>query len=63
MRVTVDKTKCTGHARCNVFGPDVYPLDELGEVAITEADVPPELEAQAQEGAANCPEGAITVVD
>ena len=53
----------TGHARCNVFGPDVYPLDDLGEVAITEADVPPGLERQARDGAANCPEGAITVSD
>ena len=63
MRVTVDKTLCTGHARCHAFGPDVYPLDEMGVVAIDSADIAPELEQQAREGAKNCPEGAIAVVD
>jgi ferredoxin len=61
--VTIDRTLCNGHARCNAFGPDVYPLDDLGAVAIDEADIAPEHEQQAREGAKNCPEGAITVTD
>ncbi len=61
MRVTVDGEKCTGHARCAYYGPHVYSLDEMGFCAITEAEVPPELEHEARQGAQGCPERAITV--
>jgi ferredoxin len=61
MKVVVDKDKCSGHARCNAAGPDVYVLDELGYVALTELEVPAGLERQAQDGAAACPERAITL--
>jgi len=63
MRVKVDQQLCTGHARCNVLAPDVYPLDDNGYCAADELDVPPELEAQARTGAAGCPERAITIVE
>jgi len=61
MKVTVDKEKCTGHARCAVFGPDVYELDDDGYCAIGTLEVPTALEDQAKHGALNCPERAITI--
>jgi ferredoxin len=61
MRIVVDKNKCSGHARCAATGPDIYELDDLGYVDITELEVPPGLEKQAQDGAAACPERAITL--
>jgi ferredoxin len=61
MKVTVDKDKCTGHARCNATAPDVYQLDDLGYCAVTELTVPAGLEQQATAGAGACPERAITV--
>ena len=61
MRVTVDLTKCTGHARCAHYGPHVYSLDEMGFCATAEVEVPPELESEARLGAEGCPERAITV--
>jgi ferredoxin len=61
MRVTVDLEKCTGHARCAYYGPHVYSLDEMGFCATVEAEVPVEMEAEATQGAAGCPERAITV--
>jgi ferredoxin len=63
MKIVVNKDKCSGHARCNAGGPDVYELDELGYVAFTELDVPVGLERQARDGAAACPERAITLVE
>lgn len=61
MKVRVDKDKCTGHARCAVFGPDIYELDDNGYCAIDVLEVPPGLEDQARAGVANCPERAITI--
>ncbi len=61
MRVQVDRGKCSGHARCAAAGPDVYELDDLGYVAIDDLDVPPELEKQARDGAAACPERALSL--
>lgn len=61
MKVRVDQDKCSGHARCNATAPDVYPIDDMGYCAITEATVPAGLEDLAEQGAAACPERAITV--
>jgi ferredoxin len=62
MRVRVDNAKCTGHARCNAVGPDVFPLDDVGYCAVRGAvDVAPGLEPQARDGAAACPERAIEI--
>lgn len=61
MKIVVAREKCSGHARCFAMGPDVYDLDEEGYNALTERDVPSDLEQQAIDGAESCPEGAITL--
>jgi ferredoxin len=61
MRVTVDLSKCTGHARCAHYGPLVYSLDEMGFCATSDVEVPVELESEARLGAEGCPERAITI--
>jgi ferredoxin len=42
-------------------GPDVYHLDDLGYCKIEVAEVAPGLEQQARDGAAACPERAISI--
>ena len=61
MKVQVDSSKCAGHARCNAIAPLVYKLDDDGYCSITTEDVPPALEGKARDGAADCPERAISV--
>jgi len=61
MKIRTNTRACTGHARCVVYGPDVYVLDDDGYNATTIEQVPPELWEQARRGAQACPEGAITV--
>ena len=61
MKVTIDTAKCAGHARCNVLAPAVYELDDDGYAKPYDGEVPPELEAQAREGAEGCPERAISL--
>jgi ferredoxin len=61
VRIRVDRDLCTGHALCQLHGPDVYVLDDLGYNATDQRDVPPDLWEQARRGALACPEGAIVL--
>ena len=61
MRIRVDPQLCTGHALCQLQGPDVYVLNDLGFNTTVRDDVPPELWEQARRGALACPEEAIVI--
>jgi ferredoxin len=61
VKLIVDVDKCQGHARCAALAPEVFELDDLGNVATRSGEVPPELEAQARLGAQACPEQALAV--
>jgi ferredoxin len=65
MRIRVDESRCTGHARCAALGPDIYELDAEGFNVLrgTEIECPEGLEEQAMRGAEACPELAITIVE
>lgn len=59
MRITVDPSRCVGHARCHARAPEVYDLDDDGYPLAGEISA--DLEEQAFDGAEACPELAITV--
>ncbi|MFF3567522.1 ferredoxin [Nocardia jiangxiensis] len=61
MKITIDTTKCSGHARCWATTPDVFDLDDSGYALPLEGQVPAGLEEGARAGALACPERAITV--
>jgi ferredoxin len=63
MKIIVDKSLCSGHARCFAVAPRLYTIDELGYSAIDELDVPSGLEDEARRGADACPERAIRIVE
>jgi ferredoxin len=64
LSVRIDKERCQGHARCAAVAPDLFELDELGYGReIGDAGVRPELEAKAVLARANCPEGAIEIIE
>ena len=60
-RVSVDSKRCTGHGRCYELAPDVFDEDEAGYCSVLRDRIPKALAGQAQNGEANCPEGAIRV--
>lgn len=60
MRVSVDRERCSGHARCVAIAPEVYDIDDDG-YCVTDLTVPAGLEDTARRGAAACPERAIVV--
>ena len=64
MKVTIDRSMCTGHARCAALAPDVYELDDDGYNAMDgELEVSSGLEKQARDGADGCPERALTITE
>ncbi|WP_232476168.1 ferredoxin [Flavisphingomonas formosensis] len=63
LRIKVDTTLCSGHARCAAIAPDVYRLDDNGYCVADGDDVPEGMEALAQRGARACPERAIALIE
>ena len=64
MRTTIDSAKCTGHGMCYSLAPDVFEDDDEGYGhVIKDGEVPPAHVEEARNGAANCPEGAISVTE
>lgn len=64
MRIVLDDDACVGHGRCYTVAPDVFDADDAGHCVVRVAGVvPADLVAQARHGVANCPEGALVLVD
>ncbi|MGW1716518.1 ferredoxin [Streptomyces sp. NPDC002156] len=61
MKITIDKSACSGHARCAVAAPELFRLDDDGYALPFDGEVPEGLEAAAHDGERACPERAITV--
>ena len=61
MRVLVDRTQCTGHARCNSINPELFTLDDVGYSSLESAEVPSGFEDDVRQAVANCPERAISI--
>lgn len=66
MRLTVDYDRCEGHGLCEVAAPQVYSLDDEGELHLLideSAPVPGDLEAVTAAGARACPVAALRITE
>lgn len=61
MDVSVDSSRCQGHARCNLICPEVFDLDEAGFVVLISPHVQAQHEHAVGEAVMNCPEQAIAI--
>lgn len=62
--VSVDGTRCQGHARCFAFAPEAFDFDDEGYAFVVEAQQRHEtLPEDIRMAAANCPERAIVVTE
>ncbi len=61
MRVFIDSTACQGHGRCYAMAPEVYTADDEGCGNVLTTEIAADLVGQAEVGALNCPESAITL--
>ncbi|HKY13637.1 MAG TPA: ferredoxin [Microthrixaceae bacterium] len=62
VRIRTHPGLCTGYGNCHRWAPDLYPLDDEGEIAVHLLEVPDDRALDAWRGAAACPQGAITVI-
>jgi ferredoxin len=60
MQISIDVTACAGHGRCYALAPTLIDVDDEGRGVAEGVAVPPELEADARQAVANCPEGAVS---
>ncbi len=60
VRIRVHPGLCVGWGNCHRWAPDVYPLDELGQVAFHVLEVSSEHAEAARWGALACPAHAIS---
>jgi ferredoxin len=63
MRVEVDRSRCEGHGMCEEAAPEIFQLDEDGELRILQPQVPPELERKALAAVRLCPVAALRALD
>ena len=63
MIVVVDGEACVGHGRCFELAPELFAEDEQGRCRLLQRQATPDCEELAQRAVANCPEGAISIVD
>jgi ferredoxin len=61
MKVTIETSSCSGHARCAAAAPQLFRLDDDGYALPFDGDIPEGLEQAARDGERACPERAITV--
>lgn len=61
MKVTIDLEFCQGHAVCMGEAPEVFQVNDRGEVTVLLEDVPPELHEKVRAAEQYCPTGAVSV--
>ncbi|KKD06645.1 ferredoxin [Streptomyces sp. WM6386] len=63
MHITVDRTRCQGHALCSMSDPEMFPLDDLGYSALEPAEVAEADEARVRLIISACPERALSATE
>lgn len=64
MKLELVPDRCQGHSRCHALAPALVGVDAMGRaVLLNDGEVPTALLNDARLIVANCPEGALRLVD
>lgn len=64
MKAAVNLNTCQGYSNCVMEAPDLFDVDdETGKAVVLLDEFGPELAAEAQRAADNCPVSAISILD
>ncbi|BBZ77091.1 ferredoxin [Mycolicibacterium anyangense] len=63
MKLSLDRSKCVGHAMCNAVDPELFPLDDSGYSTVEPYEVKAEDLATVEAGVGACPEKALILED
>jgi ferredoxin len=61
LKVIVDRDICQNHGQCVFAAPQVFELDEEGELVVLDDEPDESLRAAVEEAADVCPHQAITI--
>jgi ferredoxin len=62
MNITVDRTKCQNHGQCAIAAPDVFQMDDEGELVFDPNPSDDNFD-EVEEAADVCPVQAILIAD
>lgn len=63
MRIVIDTDLCQGHGVCEGEAPDVFEVDDHGQMRVLQPEPHPAAHGEVREAARYCPTKAITLVD
>ena len=63
MKVTVDFTKCTGLGICESLAPELFEVNESGELVLLKEHIDPDEIQSVEEAVAGCPTEALRIVE
>jgi ferredoxin len=63
MKVALDRKRCEGHGMCESAAPELFTLDEAGELIahFDGREIPEGLEESARDAVRVCPVAALTI--
>ncbi len=61
MKVVVDRDKCTGLGICESLAPDVFEVNDEGELVLLKEDISDEELQAVEEAVAGCPTEALRI--
>lgn len=59
MKVVVDTSACTALGICESFAPDVFEIDDDGELVVKAAEISDDVLAAVKSAVAGCPTAAL----
>jgi ferredoxin len=63
MKIMVDRVKFTGHGICEQFAPDVFEINDDGDLVLRCDEVSGDLTGDVREAVDRCPTLALTLKD
>jgi sterol 14-demethylase len=60
-RIIIDRELCQGHATCMAEAPELFQVDEAGNVTVLQENPPPDLLEKARQAEKYCPSKAIKI--
>lgn len=59
MMISVDRARCTGLGICESYAPDIFEVDDEGELVLALDTVAPEMLDAVRQAVASCPTEAL----
>lgn len=63
MKVVVDRDLCESNAKCMEVAPEVFRIDDNGDLEILQERFPPELRGKVELAVMRCPKAALSIVE